>query len=79
MPLVHRRVLASQADDLAHPLWFAGDIDAVDQHFAGKVLQQCRDDFDDRGFAGAIGPQQPQHAALLDRQVQAIQGLHGAE
>ncbi len=74
--LVHGRVLAGEADRLAHRLRFADDVEARHACAAGIRLQQRREDADGRRLAGPIRPEQPENGAFLHLEVDAVEGAH---
>lgn len=50
---------------------------AVDDHRALVRLQEVGYDRNEGGFAGAVGPQQPENLALFDLEVQPFEGREG--
>ena len=64
---------AGQADGRPHLLGLPYDIEAEHACLAGVGPQDGRKDPHDRGFAGAVRPEQGQHAASLDREIDAVQ------
>ena len=74
--LVHGRVLAGEADRLAHRLGFADDVETRHACAAGIRLQQRREDADGRRLAGPIRPEQPENGAFLHLEVDAVEGAH---
>ena len=74
--LVHGRVLAGEADRLAHRLRFADDVEARHACAAGIRLQQRREDADGRRLAGPIRPEQAENGAFLHLEVDAVERAH---
>ena len=56
---------------------FAPQSHAEDFDVAGRSLGEALDDLDGRGLAGAVGAEQAETLAGLDRQVQAAHGFDG--
>ena len=71
--LVDRRVLPGEADHPAHALRVAQHVDAAHDRAAGVRPEQRREDPDGRRLARAVRPEQPEHGALLDREVDAVE------
>ena len=74
--LVDGRVLAGEADRLAHRLRLAEDVEAGDACAAGVRLQQRRQDADRRRLARSVRPQQAEDGAFLHLEVDAVEGAH---
>ena len=70
------RLLQRDADPLANLVRLAAPV--VAQHFdlAGRGLEQAFEDFDRRRLASAVGAQQAEALALLDRQIESAHRLH---
>jgi hypothetical protein len=56
-----------------------GQIPALEADRAAVGPLQARDQVEHRGLAGAVGPDQAEHAALRDRQIDTLQHLEAAE
>ena len=56
-----------------HPVAGAGDVEAGHRRPAARRPQQRGEDPHGGGLAGAVGAEQPAHAALRHRQVEAVQ------
>ena len=70
---------AGQADGGSHLLRVPDDVEAEHAGLAGVGCLDGRKDPHGRGLAGAVGAEQAQYAAGLDRQVDAVQGDDAAE
>ena len=55
------------------------DLRTVDENAPGVGPVEAADDFDERGLAGAVVPEQAEHLAPLDVQVHLAQRGQGAE
>ena len=77
--LVDGRVLAGEADAPAQLGGVADDVEARDEHGAGVGLQQRREHADRGRLAGAVGAEEPEHAARRDLEVDAVEGPDVAE
>ena len=77
--LVDRGVLARQPDAGAYRVRFAHDVEA--EHFgATRVGVDDRRERPHRGrLAGAVGPEEPEHRAGRDVEVDTVEGDHVAE
>jgi hypothetical protein len=76
--LVHRGVLARQANLLAHPFGVTDDVEA---HDAGRTLVRRQEGGQDphrRRLAGAVRAEKPEDAARLDTEIHAAKRLHVA-
>jgi len=73
--LIHRRRLTGQADHGADLVGLLGYVVAVDPYRAAVEAEQGAQDPHSGGFAGPVGPEQRQHGAPLDLQVDALQDL----
>src|SRR5262245_18628090 len=51
----------------------------VEPHLAATRLQLAQDAVEERGFAGAVGADQPEHLALAHLERHAAHGLYAAE
>jgi hypothetical protein len=71
--LVDGRVLADEPDVRPHPAGFPRDVEPGDHGPARVRFQQCGEDADGGGLPGAVGPEDPVHGALADRQVDPVQ------
>jgi hypothetical protein len=60
--LVDGRELPGEADGLSHVSRLRSDIEAVDAGSARVGLEQCGQDVDDRGLAGAVGAEECEDA-----------------
>ena len=72
--LVHRGVLAGQADDAPDLIVLAKDVVACDPRTPGVGAEQRREDPHGRCLAGPVGPQQAEHGPLVDGQIHAVEG-----
>jgi hypothetical protein len=66
--------LAGKADDVAKLLRLADDVEPGDGRVAGDRPQEGGQDPHGRGLARAVRAEQAEHGALVDRQVDAIEG-----
>ena len=73
--LVDGRVLAGEADPRAQLGGVADDVEAVDAGAPAAGRQERRENPDGGGLAGAVRPQQAEHRAALDLEVDSAQGL----
>ena len=73
--LVDARVLAGEADLLAHAGGLGGDVVARDDRGALVGLQQRREDAHRRGLAGAVGAEHAEHGTGPRREIDAVQRL----
>ncbi len=73
-PLVHRRVLAREADARADASGVGVDVDAVDRGAAAVCSEERGEDPDGRRLAGAVRPEDAEHRTALDRQVERVEG-----
>ena len=74
--LVDRRVLPREADHRAQLLRFGDDVVARDRRASRIGLEQRRQDPDRRRLARAVRPEQSEHAALGDGEIQAVERPH---
>jgi hypothetical protein len=76
--VVHRRVLAGQADQLAGPAGFAGHV--VPGHDGGARVgfRQGGEDADGGGLASPVRSEKGAYGAAGDAQAQPVQGLDSA-
>jgi hypothetical protein len=72
--LVDGGVLAGEPDALPDRLGIGAHVDAGDLDRAGVGLEQGGEDADGRRLAGAVGPEQSEHGALGDDQVEPVEG-----
>ena len=77
--LVHRGVLAGQADALAQGGGVADGVQARDADRAGVRAQQRGEHADRRRLARAVGAEQAEHRAGLDLEVDAVERADLAE
>ena len=77
--LIHGGELAREADAAADRKRRRDDVVAEHARAAGGRWQQRGQDAHERRLAGAVGPEQPEHGARRDREVEAVQGDHVAE
>ena len=73
--LVDARVLAGEADLLAHAGGLGGDVVARDDRGALVGLQQRREDAHRRGLAGAVGAEHAEHGTGPRGEIDAVQRL----
>ena len=57
----------------------AGDVPALEMHGAGGRTEIAGQAVEEGRLAGAVGPDQPEHLALLDGDGGVVDGLEGAE
>ena len=76
--LVHRRVLTGEADLGPQPRRLAGDVEAGDAGAAAVGREQRGEDADRGRLAGAVGPEQAEHGAGRDLQIDAVERPHVA-
>ena len=74
--LVDRRVLPGQADAGAQQRRVTHDVEPADLGAPAVGHEQGGQDADARGLAGAVGAEQPEHGAVWDRQVDAVERQH---
>ena len=74
--LVNGRVLAGQPDRSAHTLRVGCDVDPVHDGPAGVGCEQRGQDAHRGGLPGAVGPEQPEHAARGDVEVHPVKSPH---
>ncbi len=74
-----RGVLAGEADDAAHRDRLLDHVVAGHPDDAGVGPDEGGDGADEGGLARAVGPEQGDELAGLDGQVEAVEGLDGAE
>ncbi len=72
--LVHRRVLARQADAPSDLGRRCGDVRARHRRVAAVGPEQCRQDGDGGRLAGSIGTEETEDGALAHGEVEAIEG-----
>ena len=77
--LVDRRVLSGEADRASHFVGLLDDVKTGDRRGARCGLEQSRQDSDGRGLACAVGPEQADHLAARDDQVDSVEGYDLAE
>ena len=70
--LIDRRILAGQPDQLTDPVGLLDDVRAADQGVTGIGPQQRGQHPDHGGLPRAVRPQQAQHHARPDRQIDAV-------
>src|SRR5207245_1040029 len=73
---VHAHALTGVADDLADLRAAGLDVVARDADAAARLGEERCDDLDRRALARAVGPEEAEHLALVDREAHAI---HGAD
>ncbi len=76
--LVDGGVLAGESDLVAQSDGIADDVEADDRSAPGVGLQQRGQDPDDRGLAGAVGPEQTEDRPPPHPQIDALQRPHVA-
>ena len=74
--LVHRRVLAGQSDERPDLIGLGDHVVPEDTAGAPVGGEDGGEDADGRRLAGAVGPQQAEDGALLDREAHAVEGAH---
>ena len=74
-PLVHRRVLAGQADHRPDPLRVPAHVDAEHRRRAGIGPDGGGEHPDGRRLTGAVRSKQPKHGAVGNDQVDPVEGL----
>ena len=72
---VGRQLLRHQADLAARGAVVAHDVVAVGEHRAGAGVDDAADDADQRGLAGAVGPEQREDLAAADVEVDVLERL----
>ena len=75
LPRVEPGLLQRDADPAAHGVGLAGDVDAGDPRAAGGDREQRRQHPHRRRLAGAVRPEEAEHLARLDPQVDAAHRL----
>ncbi len=63
-----------RAQTLPHLIGLLHDVEAVHAGRAARRFEQCAQHADRRGFAGAVRSQQAEDFALLDVQIDAVDG-----
>ncbi len=74
--LVHRGVLAGQADDAPDHLGLLRHVVAQDGAVALVGLEDGREDADRGRLAGAVGAEQTEDSSRLDFERDAVEGTH---
>jgi hypothetical protein len=74
--LVDGRVLAGQADRLAHRLRLADNVEARHACAAGVRPQQRREDADGGRLARSVRPEQSEDRAFLHFEIDAVKSAH---
>src|SRR5713226_1669855 len=69
---VQRGVLEDDADVAAHGARLTDDVVAGDAHTPGRRRQRRGEDGDGRRLAGAVGPEQREEFAWLDREGNSV-------
>ncbi len=77
--LVDRRELSGHADGSAYLIRLAPDVVPGDADLPGVGREQCGDDVDHRGLAGAVGPEECVDTPLRDLEVDALEHFVVAE
>ena len=72
---VERQLLRHEADQLAGAAVIRDDVVPARADGAGGRVDDAADDRDQRGLAGAVGAEQREDLARLDREVDGLQGL----
>ena len=78
-PFVEPGVLGEDTRAAPHPVGIGGGIEAQDQGSSAIRSQDPVEQSHCRGLAGAVGPEESQHLALLDLEGEAIQRHAAAE
>ena len=74
--LVDRGVLPGEADQPAHRLGVARDVEAGDGRPARVGTKQRRQDANGRRLSGAVRAEQPEHRAFLHVEIDAVERAH---
>ena len=67
--------LRHEADERARAAIIARDVAAVDRHRAFACIHNAANDADQRGFTGAVRPEQSEDFSAIDRQIDVFQSM----
>ncbi len=71
--IVDGRELTGQADQAAHGVRLAHHVVTADPHLAAVGTEQCGQDVDHRGLAGAVRAEQREYRTFRDEKVDAVE------